>query len=106
MALSELLVEHDFATRNGKPKWSAFADQLDGLHYETLRRAVAGERVPSPRLIEECARVLRIRPHHFVEYRLYLARRDFDPQEVGLERATSNLVRWRAREQRRAGDAR
>lgn len=93
-ALSELLVEHDYTSASGNPKWSVFAAELDGVHYETLRRAVTGKRAPSARLIEECARVLRIEPEYFLEYRAYLARRDFDPREVGLERAARNLTVW------------
>lgn len=94
VTLRDLLIEHDYVTASGKPKWSAFAVELDGVHYETLRRAVAGERRPSSRLMEECARVLRIRPQYFVEYRLHLAQRDFDPGHAGLERAIKNLETW------------
>jgi hypothetical protein len=93
VALRDLLIEHDYATPSGKPSWAAFAAELD-VHYETLRRAVARERVPSPRLIEECARALRIRAEYFLEYRIYLAQRDFDPEAVGLERAIENLKAW------------
>jgi len=94
IALRDLVVEHRYATRTGNAKWSAFAAELRGVHYETLRRAVAGERAPSPRLIEECARVLGIGPEYFLEYRVYLAQRDFDPTAVGTERATRNLEAW------------
>lgn len=93
IALRDLLIEHDYATASGKPSWAAFAAELD-VHYETLRRAVTRERVPSPRLIEECARVLRIRAEYFLEYRIYLAQRDFDPEAVGQERAIENLKAW------------
>jgi hypothetical protein len=95
VALRDLLIEHDYATASGKPNWAAFAAELD-VHYETLRRVVAHERVPSPRLIQECARALRIRADYFLEYRIYLAQRDFDPEVVGLERATENLKAWAA----------
>jgi len=36
--------------------------------------AVAGTRAPSPRLLEECARFLRVRPGYFREYRATLPR--------------------------------
>jgi len=94
IALRDLVVDHGYATRTGNANWSAFAAQLRGVHYETLRRAVAGDRAPSPRLIEECARVLGIAPEHFLEYRVYLAQRDFDPRAVGVERAIRNLEAW------------
>jgi transcriptional regulator with XRE-family HTH domain len=97
VALRELLIEHDYSTASGNPNWTAFAEELRGVHYETLRRAAAGERSPSARLIEECARALRLPPDYFLEYRLYLAQRNFDPKAVGLERAVENLKRWSAR---------
>jgi hypothetical protein len=93
-ALRELLIERDYATRSGNPNWRAFAAELEGIHYETLRKAVAGERRPSRRLLEECARVLRLRPGYFLEYRRYLAQRDFDPDAVGLDDAVRNLEAW------------
>ena len=96
LALRELVIENEYVTQTGKPNWTAFASELDGVHYESVRRVAAGRRFPSPRLIEECARVLRLRPEYFVEYRIYLARRDFDPRVVGLERARENLALWSA----------
>lgn len=94
LALRELVMENDFVTRTGKPNWAAFAAALDGIHYETLRRAATGRRLPSPRLMEECARALRYRPSYFLEYRVYETQRDFDPAAVGLERALANLTLW------------
>ena len=94
VALRDLVIENDYVTGGGKPNWALFAAQLVGFHYETLRRVATGRREPSPELIEECARVLRLRPEYFLEYRLYLAQRDFDPQAVGLERALENLSAW------------
>lgn len=94
IALRELIVEHDYATRSGNPNWSAFAGRLHRVHYETLRRVASGKRVPSPALMEECARVLGVPPAYFLEYRVYLAQRDFDPTAVGLERAVRNLKTW------------
>jgi hypothetical protein len=93
-ALRELVIENDYVTRSGKPNWAAFASELNGFHYETLRRAATGRRPPSPALIEECARALELRPEYFVEYRIHLAQRQFDPAVVGLERARENLSRW------------
>lgn len=95
VALRELLIEHDYTTSSGRPNWAAFAARLD-VHYETLRRAVAGERPPTARLMEACALALSIRPEYFLEYRAYLARRDFDPNEVGLEQVIRNLHAWTA----------
>jgi hypothetical protein len=94
LALRELAIEHDYATRSRNPNWSALAARLEGVHYETLRRATTGERPPAPRLMEECARIFGLRPEYFLEYRLYLSRRDFDPAAVGFVRALQNLEAW------------
>jgi hypothetical protein len=93
-ALRDLVVDNDYVTQSGKPNWAAFAGELKGFHYETLRRVVAGEQSPSPMLIEDCARALRIRPECFLEYRIFVAQRDFDPAVVGMERALENLAAW------------
>lgn len=94
-ALAELLRESDeFTTSGGSPNLSAFARALNGIPYESLRRVALGEREPTPDLIEAVARVLRVPPTHFAEYRLWLAQREFDVHEVGYERALENLRAW------------
>lgn len=90
-----------FTTHMGTPNVAAFARSLDGVHYETIRKVLAGEREPTPQLIESVARALRVPPEHFLEYRLWLARRQFDVREVGYERALENLRRWSASPRRR-----
>jgi hypothetical protein len=94
VALRELLFEHDYTSASGSPKWSMLAAQLEGVHYQTLLRAAAQKRPPTPKLMEECARVFRIRPEYFAEYRVYLAQRDFDPRVVGLDTALQNASNW------------
>ena len=39
---------------------------------DALRAAIAGDTAPSPALVEECARFLRVRPEYFREYRIAL----------------------------------
>jgi hypothetical protein len=70
IALTELVreVEDVYATPRGL-KIATFAEVLDGVSPGALRAAVSGEGVPSPTLIEECARFLRVRPEYFREYR-------------------------------------
>lgn len=94
LALRELVLDNDFVTLTGKPNWAALASELEGVHYETLRQAATVRRQPTPRLIEECARVLRVRPEYFLEYRIHMARRELDPSAVGLERVLENLAIW------------
>ena len=69
-ALTELAgeVEDCYVTARGL-KIATFAEVLDGVSASVLRAAVAGDTAPSPALIEECARFLRVRPEYFREYR-------------------------------------
>ena len=93
-ALADLLREADFTTSSGNVNWHAFARELDGFSYEALRLVIAGKRTVTPALMEECARALKVKPEHFAEYRIYLARRQFDVREVGFEQALANLEQW------------
>lgn len=92
--LRDLLIERDITTGMGSPNWSAFSELLPDVHYETLRKAVTGERVPSPALMEAVAGALSIPADTFTEYRLWQAQRMFDPREVGSDEALGNLERW------------
>src|SRR5690348_14087183 len=95
-ALADLLREHDFTTQTGNVNWHAFADTVDDVHYETLRKVLAGERTLTPNVIEQCAKALRIDPGYFVEYRAMEIARNFDVREVGFETVLDNLERWAA----------
>lgn len=69
-ALLALLAEEDvYMTSTGRPAWATFHRELEGVSYRELRAVAAGTRAPSDHLIEECARVLRVRPETFAEYR-------------------------------------
>jgi transcriptional regulator with XRE-family HTH domain len=74
-ALTELAreVEDVYVTARGL-KVATLAEVLDGVSAGALRAAVSGEAPPSPALIEECARFLRVRPEYFREYREALPR--------------------------------
>lgn len=92
--LRDLLIDAEITTSMGNPNWSAFADKLDSVHYETLRKAVTGERNPSPVLMTEAAAALGRDPSVFIEYRLWEMQRKFDPREVGVDEALKNLERF------------
>lgn len=92
--LRDYLIQRDIVTGIGNPNWAAFAEQLPGVHYETLRKAVAGERPPGPGLMEAVAEGLGVEPGVFCEYRLLEAQRAFDPKIVGVEKALDNLETW------------
>ncbi len=67
-------VEDDlFVTARGL-KINTFAEMLDGVSSTALAAAVGGAAPPSPRLMEECARFLRVKPEYFREYREALPR--------------------------------
>ena len=72
-ALTELVGELDdvYVTARGL-KVASFVEVLDGVPASALRSAVNGGAAPSPQLMEECARYLRVRPEYFREYRALL----------------------------------
>ena len=91
------LDDEAFFTPNRNINWMTFVRETTarrGVKYETLRKAVAGERPAGISLIETVAKTLGIGPDFFVEYRLAQAQRAFDPGEVGFERAVKNLRAW------------
>jgi hypothetical protein len=97
-ALRDLLIERGVTTRLGNPDWPAFTAKVPGVHYETLRKAVAGDRPVAPKLIEAVGKALGLEPQMFAEYRLWQVRCSFDPAVVGTEPALENLARWESRQ--------
>jgi hypothetical protein len=95
--LRDLLLEHGYTTGLGNPDWPRFAMELDGVEYESLRKAVTRERAPSVKIMTACASTLGIEPEIFWEYELAQARRAFDQREVGEDEAFANLQRWTKR---------
>src|SRR5947209_1392794 len=91
-ALRELVAGTESTTQTGNVNWSAFAENVD-MHYETLRKALAGERMVTQRIIVKCAEALAIDPTYFAEYRLEEYRRRLDTRVVGLTVAVVNLQR-------------
>jgi hypothetical protein len=70
-ALEELFFDDELYTAwsSGRLNLSALARELDGVGLALLRDAYGGRRQPTPRLMEECARLARISPEYFCEYR-------------------------------------
>jgi hypothetical protein len=93
--LRDLLIAKDVTTRNGNPDWAGFCQLLDGVSYETLRKAVTGDREPTPKIIEAVADAMSVEPETFFEYQLLDAQRRFDWREVGFDVAVANLAAWR-----------
>jgi transcriptional regulator with XRE-family HTH domain len=89
-----ILAEGENVTLNGNVDYPRFVERLGGVSYETLRKALAGERKPSASLMETVASALGISPEYFVEYRLANALRSFDVGEVGWDQAVKNLHAW------------
>jgi hypothetical protein len=96
VALRDLLIEREVTTPMGNPDWAGFAQLLPDIQYESLRKAVTGERIPSPKIIEAVSDALSIDPTAFVEYRLQAAQRAFDPRVVSLDSALATLTQWEA----------
>ena len=95
-AVRDLLTEKEITTRLGNPDWAGFAQLLEGISYETLRKAVVGERSPAAKVMEGVADALDVDPTVFVEYQVLAAQRDFDPREVGLDAALTNAEKWQS----------
>ena len=92
--LRDLLIEHRYTTALGNADWPRFALELDGIRYESLRKAVSREREPSVKIMRACANALNVDPAIFWEYQLAEARRAFDIRAVGEDEAFANLQRW------------
>jgi hypothetical protein len=70
-ALEELFRDDELYTAwsSGRLNLSALARELDGVGAGLLRDAYRGRRSPTARLMEECARLARVGPAYFAEYR-------------------------------------
>jgi transcriptional regulator with XRE-family HTH domain len=78
--------------------------ELDGrgMTHAHINMLANGHDRPSTRAMELIAEACGVEPSYFAEYRLALAMRELDPDEVGFEQALQNLnARLGAR--RRAG---
>lgn len=95
--LVQAMGDDRFLSPNRNVNWMEFVKAVlepRGVKYETLRKAIAGERHPGASLIETVAQVVGVRPEYFIEYRLAQALREFDPSEVGFDKARENLRQW------------
>lgn len=97
----DLLIERGITTAIGNPNWMEFAHSLSDVSYESLRKAVTGERPPGVKIMEAVSAALEVEPDTFWEYQLAQAQRSFDPTQVGDEEAFQNLQAW-LKAQRRA----
>lgn len=61
--------------------------------HSVFSRLITGENRVHPKHMEAIASALHILPETFAEYRLWKVRREFDPEEVGWDRAITNLQR-------------
>lgn len=101
IAVRDLLIERGYVTAMGNPNWAQFALELPTLHYETLRKAVTGDRAPAEKVMIEVGAALGIDPNEFYEYALLQAQKQFDPREVGEDAALANLEAWNRTASRR-----
>ena len=62
-----------------------------GMTHAHINMLANGHDRPSIRAMELIARACGVDPNYFAEYRLSIAMRELDPEEVGLDRALQNL---------------
>jgi transcriptional regulator with XRE-family HTH domain len=62
-----------------------------GMTHAHINMLANGHDRPSIRAMELIAAACGIEPDYFAEYRLAMAMRELDPNEVGLEQALENL---------------
>jgi len=99
-ALRALMNDHELTYRELAQR----TRQLDGrgMTHAHINMLANGHDRPSTRAMELIADACGVEPSYFAEYRLALAMRELDPDEVGFEQALENLnARLGAR--RRAG---
>lgn len=84
----------EFLRKTGTVDLMRISEQLPDVYYETLRKAVAGDRAPTVELMEKVAALAGVEPGVFAEYQMEIARRQFDPKQVGWEKAMENLKAW------------
>jgi len=86
-AVQELLDEHEISQRELVRRTRTRGWGSPG----TISFLMRDEMPPSIRAMEAIARALQVPPEHFAEYRLAIARRQLDPNVVGVKRALRNL---------------
>lgn len=89
--LHAIVAAQGTTNRVGNVVWTQFAEKLPTIHYETLRKLLAGERALDVETIEEIAQAAGVPPETFIEYRVLLARQLFDVRAVGYDQAVANL---------------
>jgi transcriptional regulator with XRE-family HTH domain len=62
-----------------------------GITHAYINMLANGHDKPSMRAMELIAQACGVRPDYFAEYRLAVAMRELDPNQVGLEQALENL---------------
>lgn len=86
----EMLAQDEYVTALGAPNYAAFIADVDGLNYESARKALTGDRWPSNTIMEKIAAALKIEPRDFWEWRLNNLRDQLDPN-IDVEQAYTTL---------------
>jgi transcriptional regulator with XRE-family HTH domain len=88
-ALRQLMGERGLSYRG----LAAATRELDGkgVTHAHINMLANGHDKPSMRAMELIAQACGVQPTYFAEYRLALAMKALDPEEVGLEQALANL---------------
>jgi hypothetical protein len=99
----DLMLERggECVTPLGNPNWRWLASQLVDVSYESLRKALTGERVPGSKIMEAVAAHFNVEPAAtFWEYRAAALARSFDAHDVGPDAAYQALTAYEAGQSR------
>ena len=79
--------------RHMQPLSQEILAELDGkgMTHAHINMLANGHEKPSLRAMELIAQACDVDPHYFAEYRLAMAMRALDPEQVGFEQALANL---------------
>ncbi len=88
-AVAELLQEQEVSQRELARRTRQAHKK--GLAVSTINYYISGDLRPSPDSMKRVATALHVQAEHFAEYRLAVARRNLDPEVVGLRAALRNL---------------
>lgn len=93
--LQALLDERDWSQRELSRRLEAELGREDKIASSTIRLYFTGDMHPTRSAMERIAKVLRVSPNHFAEYRLEVVRDALNWRLVGTRKAVRSLERLR-----------
>jgi transcriptional regulator with XRE-family HTH domain len=87
VALRRLLEEHGATLRGVAAQTRELDEAGKGVNHTYISGVLSGREIPSLRSLELMARVFKIDPDYFVEYRMGKMREEINPRLVGFDAA-------------------